>query len=282
MKKAFHKKSVLIVFIVVVSSFLGLFAFQRGTDDITINGYLDPAQRIKYAGGTVPGSDNIYFVELLWHSSPTTKDAIDYYVQASHDVGQELLDSGVNKFYLGVTLRDYIPAEEFEGFVSQLDVDVKEFGLRATFPDDPKDRYTVSGRPVGEHIIDPERLQSFAEGLKSQARVKKADKIAVERTNDPETSWADVLEPEEFKSISVPDDAVVINGVYTFEAVTDADGYRRLLADPHVYHIDVTATLVYQQLKDQGVKWADFIQVPNLGDYDPFWAMETIGLDKFR
>lgn len=42
------------------------------------------------------------------------------------------------------------------------------------------------------------------------------------------------------------------------------------------------ATLVYEQHKEKGIRWEEFITMPNLGDYDPFWSMETIGLRKFK
>jgi hypothetical protein len=91
-----------------------------------------------------------------------------------------------------------------------------------------------------------------------------------------------MLSDEEFQAIEISDEDAVLNGVYTFEAETDAEGYQKLRENPLVYHIDVTATLVFQKLKEYGVKWADFAEDLDPSDYDTFWDMENIGLDKFQ
>lgn len=82
---------------------LGILAFQRQPSNLQVKGYVDSEQRIHYVGGVWEGTDNTFFVERRWHKSPTTREEIDYYVQASREAGQSLLERGENDFYVGVT-----------------------------------------------------------------------------------------------------------------------------------------------------------------------------------
>jgi hypothetical protein len=262
---------------------LAILAFQRQPSNLEVKGYLDSEQRIYYVGGIVEGTDNTFFAERAWHKSPTTREEIDYYVQASREAGQKLLAQGENDFYVGVTFRQYLSPEEFESFASSVGANVTYFTLRATFPKlDPKTRVTIWGSPSGDRIINPDSLSRQMDELRFQAREKKADQVAVARSGDPDAEWIDVLETEEFKAITVVDNDAVLNGVISFEALTDAKGYQQFLQDPRVFHVDVTANMVYDQLKDKGITWKAYVKTLNLGDFDPFWSMETLGLRKFQ
>lgn len=283
MKYHFSGRSIGFLILVLVALVLGIVAFQGTPTPIRVEGYLDAGHRLYYAGGIVPDSDKTFFVEPTWHGNNTSLSDIEYYVQASHAVGQQLLEQGVNQFYVGVTFRRYLSPSEFEAFATQTGVEVKNYMLRATFPRiDPDSRVGMYGAPSGGRIINPESLQRALESHRSRARTKLADKIAAARSGNPHADAADVLDPAEVAALQVVDSDAVINGVFTFEAVTDAQGYWKLLNDPRVYHIDVTATLVYQQIKDRGITWDQFVREPNLGDYDPFYVMESIGLAQFE
>lgn len=263
---------------------MGLVAFQRSPNTVQVEGYLDPEQKIYYVAGEMPDSPaGFFFVEPNWHSSPTTIEDIEYYVQASHDVGQQLLDEGVQDFYVGVTLRNYMAPDDLDELASNLGLKVTDFVLRATYPNfEFEPPLSIFGAPVAGKILKSDTRDSILQTLRNAAREKKADRIAAQRTGELDADWADTLEPEEFKAITVSENDYVLNGVFTFEAVTNREGYQRLLQDQRVYHVDVTATLVYQQLKELGVGWEEFIARPNLGDYDPFAYMEFMGLEKFK
>lgn len=283
MKKTILNAKIVVLAIVATTMLLGILAFQRQPGNLEVKGYLDPEQRIYYVGGVWEGTDNTFFVERAWHKSPTTREEIDYYVQASREAGQKLLDKGEGDFYVGVTFRHYLSPEEFETFASTVGAKVTRFTLRATFPQiAPKERVTIWGFPSKEKIINHDTLNQQLDELRFQAREKKADQVAVARSGDPDAEWVDVLETEEFKAITVADNDAVLNGVISFEALTDAKGYQQLLQDPRVFHVDVTANLVYDQLKGKGITWKEYVKTLNLGDFDPFWSMETIGLRKFQ
>ena len=90
------------------------------------------------------------------------------------------------------------------------------------------------------------------------------------------------LEPDEIKAITADDSDYVLNGVYAFAGIVDAKGYRRLLKDKRVYNVDVTANVVYQQLKGGGLSWDHFAERVQLIGYVIFWDMENMGLNKFK
>ncbi len=283
MKKTILIAKVVVLIVVATAMLLGILAFQRQPSNLQVKGYLDAEQRIYYVGGIVEGTDNTFFAERVWHKSPTTREEIDYYVQASRTAGQKLLEQGENDFYVGVTFRRYLSPEEFETFASNAGAKVTWFTLRATFPQiDPKERVTIWGSPSGDRVINPDSLSRQIDELRFQAKEKKADQVAAARSGDPDADWADVLETDEFKAITVADNDAVLNGVISFEAITDAKGYRQLLQDSRVFHVDVTANLVYDQLKAKGITRQEYMKTLNLGDFDPFWSMEELGLDKFQ
>lgn len=277
-----------ILFGVLLCVATGIWIFQRLPANIHVQGYLDQEQRIAYVGGLDSDSNNVFYVQPLWRHNSVTREEIEHYVQTSHEVGQKLLRDGVKDFYLGVTFHQYMSVADFETFTSRMGTQVTHFRLRCTYPHlDPNDRVTIDGVPSGDKLVDPTQLKRAMDELyvqakkKKQAQEKQAERIAAQQTGKPVAS-ADGSQATLPNAIWLADGDAVLNGVYAFETVTDAEGYQRLLHDPHVYHIDVTATLVYQQIKDKGVRWQDFVSIPNLGDYDPFWNMESIGLDTFK
>lgn len=264
---------------------VGVLNFQQAQSDIKVEGFLDAAQKISYGGGTVADSYKQYYAVARWHGNHVSREEIDYYVTSSNQAGQELIKQGVKKFYVGVTFRRYLSPEEFEQLVKDTGVESKKYILRATFPKiDPKVRVGLFGRSRADLIIDPKAIERAQKSLRQQAHERKADQIAAAKKSGPEDDedWQDVLTDEEFKAIEIAEDDAVLNGVFTFEAVTDIEGYQKLRANPLVYHVDVTAVLVFQQLKEHGVKWADYVDDLDLSDPDPFVNMERIGLDEFR
>lgn len=272
--------AVLAALLVLVS-----LSFQQTPPDLYVEGFLDPEQTISYGGGTIAETQGHYYAIPRWHDNQISRDEIDAYVNASRQAGDALIRQGVKKFYVGVTFRQYLSPEEFERLVKETGVIAKNYMLRATFPTiDPTEKVTFFGKAAEGTVIHPKALEQAKSGLPHHARELKADQLAATRTNSPQEDedWQDVLSDEEFQAIEISDADAVLNGVFTFEAETDAEGYQKLHENPLVYHVDVTATLVFQKLKAYGVKWADFAEDVDLSDYDTFWDMESIGLDKFQ
>ncbi|MDL1897569.1 hypothetical protein FBQ82_14990 [Anaerolineae bacterium CFX7] len=264
---------------------LGVISFQQTQSDIRVEGFLDAGHKISYGGGTIADTQGQYYAIPRWHDNQISKEEIDAYVEASNKAGDALVQQGIKKFYVGVTFRRYLSPEEFELLVKETGVKAKNYMLRATFPKiAPKERVGMFGRAAENSVINPKALERAKSELMHQARELKADQIARAKKSDPQEDedWQDVLTQEEFKAIEISEENAVLNGVFTFEAETDAEGYQRLRKHALVYHVDVTAVLVFQQLKDYRVKWVDFVDDLDLSDYDTFWDMENIGLDKFR
>ncbi len=263
----------------------GILGFQQTPPDLKVEGFFGDQKKIPYFGGTVAKTPGFYYAIPGWHGHGVTREEIDAYVAASNAAAQDLLRQGVKKFYVGVTFRRYLSPAEFESLVRETRVDAKHYVLRATFPKiDPTEKVSLFGSSEAGNLISPEKLKRAQESLHYQARELRANKIADAKKSDPndDEDWQDVLTNDEFKAIDVAEDDAALNGVYTFSGVTDARGYERLRAHPLVYHVDVTANLVFQQLKEKGVKWSDFAEDLDLSDYDTFWDMEVIGLDKFQ
>jgi hypothetical protein len=260
----------------------GFIGFQKGSRT-TVEGYLDAEQKISYAGGLLADTADNWHTTLNWSGNYPTQETIDHYVETSRQVGRQLLDEGVDQFFVGVTLRNYIPLEEFDQFADEMGVQVKDTYIRGTFPTlDPTEKFTFAGVPPSGKFNDAETIQRLKADLKSHARELKADKLAVKKTGNPDADAMEELEPEEIKAITVDDSDFVLNGIYAFAGAVDAKGYRRLLKDKRVYNVDVTATVVYQRLKGGGMSWKDFADKVQLIGYVIFWDMEKMGLAKFQ
>ncbi|MBI4762589.1 MAG: hypothetical protein HY780_15405 [Chloroflexi bacterium] len=260
----------------------GLIAFQKGSRT-TVEGYLDTEQKIAYAGGLLAESADDWHTTVSWRRAYPTQADLDYYVSTSRQVGKQLLDEGVDQFFVGVTLRNYIPLEAFDQFADEMGIQVKGTYIRGTFPTlDPTEKITFAGVPASGKLNDPETIKHLKANLKSQAREMKADKLAVKKTGNPDADAMEELEPEEIKAITADDSDFVLNGIYAFAGAVDAKGYRRLLKDKRVYNVDVTATVVYQRLKGGGMSWKDFADKVQLIGYKTFADMERMGLDKFQ
>jgi hypothetical protein len=295
-------------------------AFQRSP--VRVEGYLDDEKTIWYTGGQGREDPDNVGVAINWRHGQAdpaiVQERMEHYVQVSRKIGKELLQSNVNRFYVGVVLRDYVSPEDFEQIVTETGIQVRIYALRGTLPGvDPSVRWSFFGGPsdgklvlhhceiagcccvarrsltphervrptqfhVGRVLVDPKGLGRVRADLQRSARNLKADRIAAQRTGDPDAEGREELSKDEFKNIPVGENDAVLNGIYTFEAVTDAEGYRKIRQHPRVYHVDVTATWAYEQVKDQ-ISWEKFFDgVFNLGGYNTFEDMERMGLDKFK
>lgn len=230
----------------------------------------------------MPETADNWHTSLNWSGNYPTQETIDHYVETSRQVGKQLLDEGVEQFVVGVTLRDYLPFQEMDSFVAEYTMQVKDAYSRASFPTlEPTERITFAGVPASGKFVDSPTLESMRASLKERAREMKADKLAVQRTGNPDAEGVEELEDEELKAITADDSEYVINGVFAFAAIVDAKSYRRLLRDNRVYNVDVTATRVYQQIKGGGLSWEHYAKQVQLVGYVIFWDMERMGLDKF-
>lgn len=271
--------AILFVGMVAVAGFIG---FQKGSRT-TVEGYLDAEQKISYAGGLLADTADDWHTTVNWRRAYPTRADLEYYVGSSRQAGKQLLDDGIDQFVVGVTLRNYIPMEEFDQFADEMGVQVKDAYICGTFPAiAPDETITFAGVPASGKFNDPEIIQYMKARLKSYARDFQADKLAVEKTGNPDADPMEELEPDEVKAITVDESQLVLNGVYDFVGIVDAQGYRRLLKDKRVYNVDVTATVVYQRLKDGGMSWKDFADKVQLIGYTTFADMEHMGLDKFQ
>jgi hypothetical protein len=271
--------AILLVAVIAVAGFIG---FQKGSRT-TVEGYLDAEQKIAYAGGLLADTADNWHTTVNWSGNYPTQADLEYYVSTSRQVGKQLLDEGVDQFVVGVTLRHYIPLEEFDQFANEMGVQVKGSYISGTFPTlDPKEKLTFAGVPASGKFNDVETIQRLKADLKSHARELKADKLAVKKTGNPDADPMEELEPDEIKAITVDDSEYVLNGVYAFSGIVDAKGYHRLLKDKRVYNVDVTANVVYQRLKAGGLSWDHFADKVQLIGYKTFADMERIGLDKFQ
>lgn len=278
-------KWVSIGFMGVILLIAGLLAFQRSP--VRVEGYLDDEKMIWYTGGQGREDPDNVGVAINWDHGETDPTRLDermkHYVQVSNKLGKQLLKQNVNQFYVGVVFRDYVSLADFEQIVAETGMQVRNYALRGTLPGiDPSVRWSFFGGPSDGKLVDPKGLEKVRDNLQSSARNLKADRIAAQRTGDPDAEGSEELSVDEFKNISVGENDAVLNGVYTFEAVTDAEGYRKIRQHPRVYHVDVTATWAYQQVKDQ-ITWKKFFDgVFNLGGYNTFSDMERMGLENFK
>ena len=265
--------------------FAGLLAFQR--NPVSVEGYLDEERTIRYVGGQGREDPDNTGVAINWQQGETDPTKIqakmEHYVEASRKVGKELLKKGVKRFYLGVVFRRYVAPEEFVQIVRETDMQVQNYAVRGTLPEiDPTMRYSFFGGPSEHALIETRAIENALAQMKHSAKESKADKLAAQRTGNPDAEGDEEFTPEEIRDIPLNENDVVLNGVYTFEAITDAEGYRKIRNHPAVYHVDVTATYVYEQIKDR-VSWENFFERAfNLTGYHTFWDMENIGLDKFQ
>lgn len=201
----------------------GLIAFQKGSRT-PVEGYLDAEQKIFYTGGLLPDSADDWHTSVYWSGNYPTQETIDHYVTTSRQVGKQLLDEGVDHFYVGVTLRNYMSFEEFEQSAEKMGIQVKDMNVRATFPTlDPKERITFAGRPPGGKSVDPAAVEYMKASLKSHAREKNADKLAAKKTGNPDAEGMEDLEPDEIKAITVEGSDYVLNGIYSFAGIVDAN-----------------------------------------------------------
>lgn len=260
----------------------GLIAFQNGSRT-SVEGFLDTEQKISYAGGLLADTADDWHTTVNWRRAYPTEADLEYYVATSRQVGKQLLGEGVDQFYVGVTLRNYIPLEAFDQFADEVGIQVKGAYISGTFPTlDSTEKITFAGVPARGKFNDAETIQRLKADLKTHARELKADKLAVKKTGNPDADAMEELEPDEIKAITADESDYVLNGVYAVAGVVDAKGYRRLLKDKRVYNVDVTATVVYQRLKGGGMSWKDFAGKVQLIGYKTFADMERIGLDKFQ
>lgn len=265
-----------------VIAIAALIAFQKGSRT-TVEGYLDAEQKISYAGGLLANTADDWHTTVNWSSNYPTQETMDHYVETSRQVGKQLLAEGVDRFVVGVTLRNYIPMEEFDQFAEEMGVQVRDTYIRGTFPGlDPTEKFTFAGVSPSGKLNDAETIQRLKQDLKSHARELQADKLAVKKTGNPDADPMEELEPDEIKAITVDESDFVLNGVYSFAGTVDAKGYHRLLKDKRVYNVDITANVVYQRLKDGGLSWKDFADKVQLIGYVIFWDMENMGLDNFK
>jgi hypothetical protein len=174
----------------------GLIGFQKGSRT-TVEGYLDAEQKISYAGGLLADTADDWHTTVNWRRAYPTQADLEYYVATSREVGKQLLDEGVEQFFVGVTLRNYIPLEGFDQFADEMGIQVKGGYISGTFPTlDPKEKLTFAGVPASGKFNDAETIQRLKADLKSHARELKADKLAVKKTGNLDAEAMEELEPD--------------------------------------------------------------------------------------
>lgn len=196
--------------------------------------------------GNVDNSGAPFGVVMYDASSP---EALHHYVEASRARGRELIDSGVRELYVWVTFRHPLDLSTFEDWVRQSGLDVKRYSLRAL--GQKGDRIGISGGPERGTLIPPHQLDQAV---------------------------CDIQVHENGKA--------ELKGVFEVSGVVSAEGYQKLVQDPHVFLVDVTGSLIYldRTFKNEThMDWEEFVarfQIEGGPGY-PFWYMEELGLERF-
>ena len=83
----------------------------------------------------------------------------------------------------------------------------------------------------------------------------------------------------QLEAVRRSDPSMQVRGVYAARGTVDASHLTAMIADPRVFLLDVTPTVVRQELAAGGVIGADRADVDVA---TPFWNMEDLGLQNFQ
>jgi len=166
-------KWVSIGFLAVILLIAGLLAFQRSP--VRVEGYLDDEKMIWYTGGQGREDPDNVGVAINWRHGEAdpaiVQERMEHYVQVSRKLGKELLQSNVNRFYVGVVFRDYVSPEDFEQFVADTGIQVRNYALRGALPGvDPSVRWSFFGGPSDGKLVDPKGLENSRQSPEQRAQ----------------------------------------------------------------------------------------------------------------
>ena len=164
------------------------------------------------------------------------------YAQANNALGRQFQASGTPLVDTVITFKGPLSLEEFAALVADYNLQVSDYTMRMTAPDGQ--RWTIGGAPVNGELIPRGLL-------------------------DREVGFVGSRAP-----------GAVFNGVVDVTASFDGAGYVKLQAHPDVFIIDVTKTVILQELKQRKPQLDRRNLVVDASR--PYWFLENQGLHNFR
>lgn len=181
-----------------------------------------------------------FFVFVEWDWHSVA--GLKAYAAESRRQGDFLLRQGVNQFYVLVAFNHPLSVEKFTRLVADVDMQVKSYRIRVI--DGQGMRATIGGSPIGGELVPAWRLQDT---LQRMAEV-----------SGGQTKFV---------------------GFYEVEGVVSGECYKKLLAHPRVFLVDVLVTLARRILQQRG--WKVRLDKIQWTGGSPYWDMEDLGLEHF-
>ncbi len=153
-----------------------------------------------------------------------------------------MLRQGVHPLYMVITFRWPLSPEEFTQLIAESEMHVTKYRIRVI--DGRGARATIGGQPSANERIPAGMLSTAIEGIE-QASGGRAE----------------------------------LKGFFETQGIVYQEGYRRLLAHPKVFLVDVSVTLAHQILQSRG--WKVRLDEIQFAGGSPYWDMEDLGLDLF-
>jgi len=181
-----------------------------------------------------------FFVHVEWNQRSVA--GLKAYAAESRRQGEFLLRQGVDQFYVLVVFNHPLSVEEFTRLVADADMQVKRYSIDVI--DGQGMRATIGGSPIGGELVPAWMLQ---DALQRMAEV-----------SGGQTKFV---------------------GFYEVEGIVSGEGYKKLLAHPRVFLVDVSVTLAHRILRERGWK-VRLDKIQRTGG-SPYWDMENFGLEHF-
>jgi len=242
-----HRLSLPLLLLAVIMLIGTAVYWQTGTADargVLVQAYLDTDQTIAYVGNVDDTGSPLMAISY----DTSSISSLRHYAVESQARGDALLKAGVSDFYVWVTFRRTLSADEFRALVKETGLSVQRYTMRAIGADGS--RITIGGGPVDGEVLPTQELD---EAL-TQVQAREGDQ------------------------------ALTFSGIFEVLGTVNATGYKQLRSAPDVFMVDVTGTLVYRNANFQRstrFSWKDFVAKFQISGNSPFWYMEDFGLDNF-
>ncbi|HUN22655.1 MAG TPA: hypothetical protein PK299_05920 [Anaerolineales bacterium] len=173
---------------------------------------------------------------------------IDEYKKYSELKGKELVSKEVKELYVWVTFRQALMPADFSQWVAKYQMQDIGYTIRVYGKDGA--RITMGGGPSEVELVPVDELET-----------------AMSQLQEKESNLAK------------------LGGIFEVKGVVTAENYLALLADPRVYLVDVTGTLIYYHPDFQAqsdLTWEQFTQEFQMmrTDGSLYWFLEDFGIAK--
>lgn len=165
-------------------------------------------------------------------------DGLRAYAQANNALGRQLQASGTPINGTVITFKRPLSLDEFTAFVANHKLQVSDYTMRMTAPGGH--RWTIGGAPVNGELVPRGFLDREINFVRGRA----------------------------------PD--AMFNGVVDATLSFDGAGYAQLQAHPDVFLIDVTKTVILQELKQRKPQLDERKFIVDASR--PYWFLENQGL----